>query len=83
MLTTDELRQRVQRSLTSGELFPAPRTVWAGSGSGRLCAVCSSTLPKDEIEYELAGGINGSVAAHPQCYAIWQAESEAAAARDG
>jgi hypothetical protein len=39
-------------------------------------------LPKDEVEYELAGGVNGTVAAHPQCYAIWQAESEAASAHD-
>ena len=29
MLTNDELRQRVQRSLTSGALFPAPQTAWA------------------------------------------------------
>jgi hypothetical protein len=82
MLTNDELRQRVQRSLTSGALFPAPQTAWAGCGSGKRCAVCSSILQEDEVEYELAGGVYGTVVAHRRCYAIWRAESEAASVRD-
>jgi len=77
MSTNDELRQRVQRWLSSGALFPAPSTAWAGYGSGRRrCAICSATIEKNEIEYELAGGIDGPVVAHHDCYRIWQAESE-------
>ena len=78
----NELRQRVQRWLTSGALFPAPRTSWAGDGSGKLCAVCSSTVHAHEVEYEVLGGVNGTVVAHRLCYVIWQEESEAASTRN-
>ncbi len=76
MSINHELRQRVQRGLSSGALFPAPPTAWAGYGSGRRCAVCSSLILASEIEYELVGGVNGTVVAHRDCYGIWRAESE-------
>jgi hypothetical protein len=82
MLTAnEELRQRVQRRLTSGALFPAPRTSWAGNGSGRRCGVCSSLVHANEIEYEVLGGVNGTVVAHRLCYVVWREESEAASVR--
>jgi hypothetical protein len=60
MLTaSNELRQRVQHWLTSGALFPAPRTSWAGHGSGRLCGVCSSIIDEKELQYEVVGGAMG------------------------
>jgi hypothetical protein len=83
MLTANnELRQRVQRWLTSGALFPAPRTSWAGHGSGKLCGVCSSIIDEKELEYEVVGGVNGTVVAHRHCFAIWREESAAAAVRN-
>jgi hypothetical protein len=81
MLTTNnELRQRVQRWLTSGALFAAPQMSWAGhgNGNGTLCRVCSSLIHEREIEYEIADGANSKAAVHRQCYLIWRAESEAA-----
>jgi hypothetical protein len=77
LIAKNELRQRVQRWLTSGALFPAPQTSWAGYGSGRVCGVCSSIVHRDEVEYEVAGGVNGKVFAHRLCYVIWREESEA------
>lgn len=80
MLTTNnELRQRVQRWLTSGALFAAPQTSWAGHGNGTLCRVCTSPIHEREIEYEIDDGANNKAAVHRQCYLIWRAESEAAA----
>jgi hypothetical protein len=82
MLTTNtELRQRVQRWLTSGALFSAPQTSWAGHGSGTLCRVCSSLIHPGEIEYEMADEVNGKVVVHRQCYLVWREETEAARLR--
>lgn len=75
LTTTHELRQRVQRWLTSGALFAAPQTSWAGHGSGTLCRVCSSPIREREIEYEITDGANGQVVVHRQCYLVWLEES--------
>jgi hypothetical protein len=83
MLTANnELRQRVQRWLTSGALFLAPQAAWAGHGTGRLCGICSAIVHENEVEYEVAGGVNGKVIAHRHCFVIWREESEAASVRD-
>ena len=78
----DELRQRVRRALTSGALSLVDRRSRVGRGSGKLCAVCTSAVAEDDVEYEVPGGVNGTVVAHLACYLVWRQESEAARLRD-
>jgi hypothetical protein len=78
----DELRRRVRRALTSGALFLVDRRSRVGRGSGKLCAVCTSAVAEGDVEYEVQGGVNGTVVvAHLTCYLIWRQESEAARLR--
>jgi hypothetical protein len=60
----DELRQRVRRALTSGALFLVDQRSRVGRGSGKLCAVCTSAVAEDDVEYEVPGGGSGTVVAH-------------------
>jgi hypothetical protein len=78
----DELRQRVRRALTSGALFLVDQRSRVGRGSGKLCAVCTSAVAEDDVEYEVPGGGSGTVVAHLACYLVWRQESEAARVRD-
>jgi len=78
----DELRQRVRRALTSGALFLVDQRSRVGRGSGKLCAVCTSAVAEDDVEYEVPGGVNGTVVAPLACYLVWRQESEAARLRD-
>ena len=78
----DELRQRVRRALTSGVLFLVDQRSRVGRGSGKLCAVCTSAVAEDDVEYEVPGGVNGTVVSHLACYLVWRQESEAARLRD-
>jgi len=78
----DELRQRVRRALTSGALFLVDQRSRVGRGSGKLCAVCTSAVAEDDVEYEVPGGVSGPVVAHLACYLVWRQESEAARLRD-
>jgi hypothetical protein len=71
-----ELRQRVRRTLTSGTLSLIIRKARVGRGSGRLCAVCTSSVNETDIEYEVLS-TTGVVVAHLPCYLIWSQESEA------
>jgi hypothetical protein len=78
----DELRQRVRRALTSGALFLVDYRSRVGRGRGKLCAVCTSGVAEDDVEYEVPDGMHGTVVAHPPCYLVWRQESEAARLRD-
>lgn len=71
-----ELRQRVRRALTSGTLSLVIRKARVARGSGRLCAVCTSSVNETDIEYEVLSA-NGLGVAHLPCYLIWRQESEA------
>ena len=72
----DELRQRVRRALKVDQRSRV------GRGSGKLCAVCTSVVAEDDVEYEVPGGVNGTVVAHLACYLVWRQESEAARSPD-
>ena len=61
----DELRQRVRRALTSGTLFLVDRRSRVGRGSGKLCAVYTSAVAEGDVEYEVPGGVKGTVVAWP------------------
>jgi len=54
----DEPRRRLRRALTSGALFRVARKSRVGRGSGKLCAVCTSAVGEDDVEYEVPGGID-------------------------
>ena len=72
----DELRQRVRRALKVDQRSRV------GRGSGKLCAVCISAVAEDDVEYDVPGGVHGTVVAHLACYLVWRQESEAARLRD-
>ena len=77
-----ELRQRVRRALTSGALFLVDHRSRVGRGRGKVCAVCTSAVAEDDVEYDVPGGVHGTVVAHLPCYLVWRQESEAARLRD-
>jgi hypothetical protein len=68
--------------LTSGALFLVDQRSRVGRGSGKLCAVCTSAVAEDDVEYEVPGGVSGTVVAHLACHLVWRQESEAARLRD-
>ena len=72
----DELRQRVRRALKVDQRSRV------GRGSGKLCAVRTSAVAEDDVEYDVPGGVHGTVVAHLACYLVWRQESEAARLRD-
>ena len=70
-----DVRGTVRERLASGDLFPVPREVWAGHGSGHVCVVCGKPISSAEVENEIVGPT--TVRAHVACYSIWQQESDA------
>lgn len=75
-----DLRLSVRDRLRRGVLVPAPIQVWAGRGTGNICAVCTNVISSDEIENEAAirgGGVAVRLWVHSQCLSLWQSESKA------
>lgn len=67
----------------------APKTIWAGQGSGEKCSLCDRTIEKTDTEYEIdpaEPAANTIVRLHLRCHALWQLElarlSECAATHD-
>jgi hypothetical protein len=54
-----------------------PPTVWAGHGSGELCAYCYQPISASEIEYEVLDpthlGSGHLLKFHIGCHASWRA----------
>ncbi len=71
----EDVRGTVRERLASGDLFPVPREVWAGHGSGHVCVVCGKPISSAEVENEIVGPT--TFRAHVACYSIWQQESDA------
>src|SRR6185295_7181445 len=76
MPESDPLLDTIQTRLRDGTLWPVDRKSCAGHGSGKFCAVCDLPINHTEIEYEVAGGPNGSVCVHLPCYLVWRQESK-------
>ena len=71
---TETLRAQVRKRLQSGDLPMPTATVWAGTGTGKLCAVCGVLIFVTDVEYEVAS--NGrSLSAHLPCFFLWREES--------
>jgi hypothetical protein len=71
----DDLRLTIRERLANAALFPAPRRLWAGPGTGRTCVVCGTNITAPEIEHEIVLG-QATIWAHLPCYTIWREESE-------
>jgi hypothetical protein len=71
----DDVRGTVRERLARGDLFPVPREVWAGHGTGHVCIACGRPISSVEIENEIVGP--PTARAHSACYSIWQQESAA------
>src|SRR5258705_1051541 len=73
----DPLLATVQTRLSSCALFPVDRKSCTWRSSGKPCAVCDLPINPRDIEYEVAGGLRGSVCVHLPCYLVWRQESKA------
>ena len=67
--------ETVRARLASGGLFPIGDKARMGRGRGTRCAVCGNHVEPSDIEYEISGGVNGTVVSHSDCYAVWRRES--------
>src|SRR5215467_5177958 len=76
----DELRLSIRQRLAQGELVPAPRRVWAGTGTGQCCVVCAREILASEVENEISARSNGlevTLWAHLPCLRLWRDETDA------
>lgn len=68
-------RERIRRRLLPAE---APKTIWAGPGTGQVCSLCDRAVESTETEYELNGhrddGTESIIRFHLRCHALWQLE---------
>ena len=71
----DDLRLKIRDRLIKGALFPPPARIWAGSGTGRLCVICGTTISSREVECEMTLGPVTIWAHHLPCHALWREES--------
>ena len=65
----------IRRQLLPAE---APKSIWAGRGSGEPCSLCGKAIDRTEVEYEFeAPGddrTRGPFRFHLRCHALWQLE---------
>jgi hypothetical protein len=64
---------RTYSSIAGGEHFK----LWAGKGTGRVCAQCRKPVVASDIEYEIADAATSPSAAmltfHVRCFDEWRA----------
>jgi hypothetical protein len=68
----------VRDKLDAGTLpLNDPVKLWAGQGSGRLCALCEQPILKSQAEYEpqYDDGLP-AVRFHRGCHGLWEAERQ-------
>jgi len=67
--------ERIRRRLLPAE---APKTIWAGPGTGKVCSLCDRAVDSTETEYELDAhkddGTESTIRFHLRCHALWQLE---------
>lgn len=75
-----ELRPITRERIASGQLScKSFERMWAGHGTGQLCALCDKPIQRDEVEYEvehhrLDDEIAQTSRFHIVCQSIWQLE---------
>jgi len=56
----------------------APKSIWAGQGTGKACSLCDRPVASTEMEYELNvpehDGTPTTIRFHLRCHALWQLE---------
>jgi hypothetical protein len=52
----------------------APRKVWAGYGSGKVCSACDLPTTMKDVEYEVEMEDHQSFLFHQPCLALWHQE---------
>lgn len=52
----------------------APRKVWAGYGSGKLCSACDLPTTIKDVEYEVEMEDHRTFRFHQPCLALWHQE---------
>jgi hypothetical protein len=67
--------ERIRRGLLPDAV---PKSIWAGQGTGKACALCDGTVVQSEMEYELNAarddGTQTIIRFHLRCHALWQLE---------
>lgn len=58
--------------------FERAERMWAGCGSGELCAGCDRPISRSEVEYELdfhsSSKLGVTIRFHPSCCDLWDME---------
>jgi hypothetical protein len=75
-LTEETIRARIRAMLATGNLeCDDTGRVWAGNGSGKLCAACHAPILPEAVEYEAE--LRGrALHFHRRCHEIWLEECE-------
>jgi hypothetical protein len=73
-LTQDEraLLRLAKELIGTGRLPHESRSICAGAGTGRVCALCNEPVVSEEIEYEIEEPGGRSFQFHMRCHAVWQ-----------
>ena len=74
-LTQDELALlRLAKELIGTGWLPheSTRALWAGAGTGRVCALCYEPVVSEEIEYQIVERGGRRFQFHMRCHDVWQ-----------
>lgn len=65
----EKIRQKMRDGLLPRD---RPARVWAGYGTGDLCAGCDRPIEPEDVEYEFGDG--EVIRMHLGCAAVWEAQ---------
>lgn len=81
------LRERAREVIRTGKLpSRRPDRMWGGPGADADCAVCGTTVPRGQVEFEIEFFENGDESkvdkyhVHVRCFAVWELERRNATA---
>jgi hypothetical protein len=65
----------IREKLDAGMLpVNSPVKLWAGEGTGRICAACDEPILKSQVEYEPQYNDGAVIRFHAGCHGLWEAE---------
>lgn len=77
------LREKAREVIQAGKLpNRPPERTWGGPGVGAKCTICTMSVKRDELEFEIEFARNGNEDTqntyhfHIRCFAAWQHERE-------
>ena len=77
-----QLRARIRQLHETGEV-PCDEVdgkLWAGSGTGSQCAICTDSIGPTETEFEIDVSSGARLRVHRRCYYLWLEECGSASA---